>query len=303
MTRWLVTGAGGMLGGDLVEALAGEAVTATTREELDITDAAACRQRVSAAVGSDDIVINAAAWTDVDGAETQEAAAHRVNAAGVSHLVAACAAVGARLVHVSTDYVFGGGVSGGGVLGDRADRPYPEHAPTAPVNAYGRGKLIGERSVLAGLPERGYVVRTAWMYGATGDCFPRTLLRLAGERDTVEVVDDQRGAPTWSRALAGQMVALGRAAPPPGIYHGTASGVTTWYGFAGALFDEFGLDRRRLRPVGSDRFPRPARRPSYSVLGHGRWAATTVPALADWQAMLSQATSADVFASPAQHGR
>jgi dTDP-4-dehydrorhamnose reductase len=290
MSRWLVTGAGGMLGSDLVDALAGESVTAATRGQLDITDAAACREVVAAAVGPGDAVINAAAWTDVDGAETHELPARRVNAAGVGHLVRACEVVGARLIHVSTDHVFNGWV-----LDERADQPYAEGAAAAPVNAYGRGKLAGERAVLRGLPDHGYVVRTAWLYGAHGTCFPRTLLRIARERETIEVVDDQRGAPTWSRALAGQLVALGRAAPRPGIYHGTASGDTTWYGLAGALFDELGLDRRRLHPVATDRHPRPARRPSYSVLGQRRWAATVVPSLPDWREMLSHAVAADVF--------
>ena len=291
MTRWLVTGAGGLLGSDLVAALAGEAVTAATREELDITDAAACREVVAAAVGPGDVVINAAAWTDVDGAETQELPSRRVNAAGAGHLARACEVVGARLIHVSTDQVFSGWI-----LDERADRPYPEGAAASPANAYGRGKLAGERAVLRGLPDRGYVVRTAWLYGANGNCFPRTLLQIARERETIEVVDDQREAPTWSRALAHQLVALGRAAPSPGIYHGTASGDTTWYGLAGALFDELGLDRRRLQPVAGDRLKRPARRPSYSVLGQQRWAATAIAALPDWRLMLSQAVAADVFA-------
>lgn len=305
MTRWLVTGASGLLGRDLVEVLEGERVTAATRDELDITDAAACRDAVAWAVGPDDVVINAAAWTDVDGAERHEEAARRVNGLGVAHLAAACAAAGARLIHISTDYVFGGpgfgraGFGGAGPDG-MADAPYAEDAAPAPANAYGRSKLAGERAVMDGLPERGYVVRTAWLYGARGQCFPRTLLRIAEERETVEVVDDQRGAPTWSRALAGQIVALGMAAPSPGVYHCTASGVTTWYGFAVALFDALGLDRRRLRPVASDRFPRPARRPSYSVLAQTRWEGTTLAPLAGWQLMLSRAVAADVFGARLQ---
>ena len=280
--RWLVTGAAGMLGADLVEVLAeaGEhQVTALRRQALDITDAAAVR----AVVPGHDVVINAAAWTDVDGAEAQEEAATAVNGYAVDTLARACADAGTRLVQVSTDYVLpGDGTS-----------PYPEDAATAPVNAYGRGKLRGEQAVLGALPGTGYVVRTAWLYGAHGRNFVSTMLRLAAERDTVDVVDDQQGQPTWSYALAGQLVALGRAAhlgrAPAGIYHATSAGATTWYGLARAVFEEAGLDPGRVRPTTSDRFPRPAPRPAYSVLGHARWTAAGIPPLPDWRGMLASA--------------
>lgn len=273
--RWLVTGAGGMLGRDLraVLAEAGEPdVVAATRAELDIADPAAVRD----AVAGVDIVLNAAAWTDVDGAESAEPAATAVN----GHAVRTLAAAGKRLIHFSTDYVFAG----------TATTPYPEEAAPAPVNAYGRGKALGEQAVLAA---GGYVVRTAWLYGAHGPNFVRTMLRLAAERDTVAVVDDQQGPPTWSYALARQAVALagaataGRAAP--GAYHGTAAGSTTWYGLARAVFAEAGLDPERVRPTTSDRFPRPARRPAYSVLGHDRWRGTGVAPLPDWRTLLTEA--------------
>ncbi|GAA4710475.1 dTDP-4-dehydrorhamnose reductase [Phytohabitans rumicis] len=272
-SRILVTGSGGMLGQDLLGVLKRQPdldVTALTRADLDVTDEAA----VFAAVAGQDAVLNAAAWTDVDGAEAREADATAVNGTGVAHLAAACAATGARLVHVSTDYVFrGDGVS-----------PYPEDAPTDPINAYGRGKLVGERAVLAA---GGYVVRTAWLYGAHGRNFVATMLRLAGERDTLEVVDDQRGQPTWSYALASRLVELAFADAPAGIYHGTASGETTWYGLARAAFALSGLDPDRIRPTTSDRYVRPAPRPAYSVLGHERWALAGLPPMEDWQTMLS----------------
>ncbi len=279
--RWLVTGAGGMLGRDLCHVLAeaGERdVVAATHADLDITDAAA----VGAAVKDAVVVVNTAAWTDVDGAEAAEEAATRVNGLAAGELARACAAVGALLVHVSTDYVFDG----------LATAPYPEDAVPNPVNAYGRGKLAGEREVLAA---GGYVMRTAWLYGGHGRNFVTTMLRLVGERETVEVVADQEGPPTWSYALAAQVVALvgaagaGRAAP--GVYHGTAAGQTSWYGLARAVFDEAGLDPARVRPTVSAHFPRPARRPTYSVLGHDRWAGTGVPPLPDWRAMLATAMS------------
>ena len=274
--RWLVTGAGGMLGRDLCAVLAeaGEtSVVPLTRAALDITDAPAVRE----AVAGVDVVLNAAGWTDVDGAEVAETSATAVN----GHAVQAMAqAAGPRLFHISTDYVFDG-------AGTAA---YAEGAEPAPINAYGRGKLIGERAVLAA---GGYVVRTAWLYGAHGHNFVRTMLRLAGERETVDVVADQEGPPTWSRALAAQVVALAGAASAglaaPGIYHGTAGGQTSWYGLARAVFAEAGHDPARVRPTTSDRFPRPARRPTFSVLGHERWSGTGVAPLTHWRAMLSTA--------------
>jgi dTDP-4-dehydrorhamnose reductase len=279
MTRWLVTGAGGQLGADLRGVLAGgaDAVTALTRADLDITDAGA----VAAAVAGHDLVVNAAAWTDVDGAETDEAAATAVNGTGPAVLAAACAAHGARLIQVSTDYVFAGD----------ADRPYPEDAPTDPVNAYGRSKLAGERAVRDALPDTGYVVRTAWLYSAHGRNFLTTMLRLAAERDTVSVVTDQLGQPTWSRALAGRLVELGRTAlagtAPAGVYHGTAAGQTSWHGFAQAIFAAAGHDPARVLPTTAAEFPRPAARPAYSVLGHDRWAAAGLAPLDAWDTMLT----------------
>ncbi|WP_405094153.1 dTDP-4-dehydrorhamnose reductase [Micromonospora sp. NBC_01392] len=282
MTRLLVTGAGGMLGRDLVTVLRARpdrSVTAATRADLDITDPDAVRD----AVAGHDVVFNAAAWTDVDGAQTRERDATAVNGDAVAHLARACAATGARLVHVSTDYVFGGD----------ATRPYPEDAPTGPVNAYGRSKLAGERAVARLLPERGYVVRTAWLYSGHGRNFVTTVLRLAADRDQLDVVADQHGQPTWSYRLAERLVALADAAlvgnAAPGVYHGTASGETTWYGLARAVFALSGLDPARVRPTAGDRVPRPAPRPRYSVLAHDRWAAAKLPPPGNWHTDLAEA--------------
>ena len=280
--KWLVTGAGGMLGRDLVEVLGatpGTSVTGLTRGGLDVTDAAAAE----AAVAGHDVVVNAAGWTDVDGAESAEAEAARVNGAGPRNLAAACARHGAVLLQLSTDYVF---------RGDAAS-PYPEDAPTGPVNAYGRGKLAGERAVRELLPEHGFVVRTAWLYGAHGRNFVNTMLALAGQRETLDVVDDQVGQPTWTRALAVRLAALGGAAvsgrAPAGVYHATASGQVSWCGLARAVFALSGLDPERVRPTTSDRFVRPAPRPSYSVLGHAAWQRAGMAPMADWYAELAAA--------------
>ncbi|MER7515797.1 dTDP-4-dehydrorhamnose reductase [Streptomyces sp. NPDC126499] len=279
--RWLITGAAGMLGRDLAEVLAeaGADVTALTRKDLDITDAEAVR----AAVAGHDVVVNAAAWTDVDGAETEEAAATRINGDGPRALAAACADSGAVLLQVSTDYVFPGD----------ATEPYPHDAATSPVNAYGRSKLAGERAVAELLPERGYVVRTAWLYGAHGRNFVSTMLGLAEQRETVDVVDDQRGQPTWTRALARQLRDLGEAAvagrAPAGVYHGTASETATWFDLARAAFELTGLDPERVRPTTSEKFVRPARRPSYSVLAHERWAEAGVAVQPHWREQLAEA--------------
>jgi dTDP-4-dehydrorhamnose reductase len=230
-----------------------------------------------------DVVVNAAAWTDVDGAETDQVAATRINGMAPRTLAFDCHLHKAILLHVSTDYVFPGDASS----------PYPEDAPTDPINAYGRGKLVGEKAVLRMLPDTGYVVRTAWLYGAHGRNFVTTMLDLATRRDTVNVVDDQRGQPTWSRALAERLVALGHRAlagtAPAGVYHGTAAGETTWFGLAREVFALAGLDPDRVHPVTSAEFVRLARRPAYSVLGHDRWSAAGLPPMADWREALREA--------------
>ncbi|MGQ0631419.1 MAG: dTDP-4-dehydrorhamnose reductase [Sporichthyaceae bacterium] len=275
MTRWLVTGAGGMLGTDLVQALAGRDVYAATRAQLDITDPGA----VAAAVDGVDVVVNAAAWTNVDGAESEPGPAALVNADGPGVLARACRAVGARLVHVSTDYVFAGDAGGS----DPSQAPaYAEDDPTGPRTEYGRGKLAGEFAVLTEGPAEAFVVRTAWLYGATGRNFVRTMLELERSKPEIDVVDDQWGQPTWTRDLAQRLVALGEGNAAPGIYHAAGNGRTTWCGLAKAVFAAVGADPDRVRPTTTDRFPRPAPRPAFSVLGQQRLAAGGVEAMPPW---------------------
>jgi len=278
MSRWLVTGAGGMLGHDMVTCLerGGETALALTRRDLDITDQAAVTATIQGC--RPDIVVNCAAWTAVDEAEAHEDEALEVNGHGARLVAAACAASGARLIHISTDYVFAGDVRG----------PYAEHDRRGPRTAYGRTKLAGEQAVAELLPSSGYIVRTAWLYGAHGPNFVRTMIGLERDGKVVDVVDDQHGQPTWARDVAGQVIALARSGAPAGVYHATSSGETTWFGFAREIFRLLGADTARVRPVTSGAYPRPAPRPAYSVLGHGAWASAGVTPIPGWQLRLHQ---------------
>jgi dTDP-4-dehydrorhamnose reductase len=277
MTRWLITGAGGMLGRDVLAALAGADVTALRRADLDITDPAA----VHAAVEGHDVVVNCAAWTAVDDAETQEAAAFVVNAVGPQLLARACAATGARLVQPSTDYVFAGD----------ATTPYPVDAPAAPRSAYGRTKVAGEWAVRAELPHAHWILRTAWLYGEHGPSFVRTMARLEADREFVDVVDDQHGQPTWTRDLAERIVALVEADAPAGTYHGCASGQTSWHGLAAEVFTRLGADPARVHTTTSAAFVRPAPRPAYSVLDLTGWDKAGLAPMRDWREALAEAVA------------
>ncbi|MGW2092782.1 dTDP-4-dehydrorhamnose reductase [Promicromonospora sukumoe] len=266
--RWVVFGAAGMLGQDMVAAAraAGHEVTGLRRSDVDITDAWA----VLDAVAGHDVVVNCAGWTAVDDAETREPEAFAANATGPAHLARAAAALGARLVHVSTDYVFDG----------VATEPYAEDAPVDPRSAYGRTKAAGEWAVRALAPDA-LVVRTAWLYGAGGKCFPKTIARVAGERDRLTVVDDQTGQPTWTADLADLVVRLLAAGAPGGLYHGTASGRVTWHGFAREVVAAAGLTTP-VDPTTSAAYQLPAPRPTFSVLGHDRFREVGVEPIGDW---------------------
>ncbi|OII27750.1 dTDP-4-dehydrorhamnose reductase [Frigoribacterium sp. MCBA15_019] len=280
-SKYLVTGARGMLGTDLLEALFGRDVTVLGRADLDVTD----RDAVFAAVQGHDVVINAAAYTAVDAAETDEEAALAVNGTAAGLLAEATASVGAKLVQVSTDYVFDGD----------ATEPYAEDATIAPVSAYGRTKAEGEKLALAANPDGTYVVRTAWLYGAHGGNFAKTMVKLAASHDTVSVVDDQLGQPTWTADLATQIVALLDSDAPAGVYHGTNSGSASWFEFAQAVFDEAGLDPARVLPTDSSAFVRPAPRPSFSVLGHDAWTRAGLTPMRPWREALAEAANRGVL--------
>ena len=267
--RWLVVGSAGMLGRDLVALLGerGHEVVGVDRDEVDITDAAS-----TAGCAEDfDVVANVAAYTAVDRAESDEAAAFAVNAVGPANLARAAAAAGARIVQISTDYVFDG----------LDERPYAEDAPIAPRSAYGRTKAAGEWAVRAEAPDH-LVVRTAWLYGAHGACFPRTIARVAAEKGSVEVITDQVGQPTWTVDLADLVERLVSAKAPSGTYHGTASGRASWFEFAQAAVAAAGLDPQVVRRTTSADFVRPAPRPAFSVLGHDGLTRAGVTPIGAW---------------------
>jgi dTDP-4-dehydrorhamnose reductase len=268
--KWLVTGAHGMLGRDLSHLLeaAGRSVTMTDRADLDITDP----DETMVAVAGYDVVANCAAWTDVDGAEKHEPEAFAINAVGPANLARAAKAHGARLVQVSTDYVFGG----------QAVDPYVEASPVSPRNAYARTKLAGEWAVQASGADA-IILRTAWLYGVHGPSFPRAIMNRLAAVGVVDVVDDQRGQPTWTRDVADLVVRLIDADAPAGAYHGTSLGEATWFDFAIQIAGSYGTDPACVRPTSSAGSPRPAARPAYSVLGHGALERIGVEPIGHWR--------------------
>ncbi|MFD1507296.1 dTDP-4-dehydrorhamnose reductase [Georgenia yuyongxinii] len=267
--RWLVAGAMGMLGTDVVQRLDGaHEVRALGRAELDITDP----ESVAAVVNDVDVVVNCAAWTAVDAAETEESAAFALNAVGPQLLARAAAAAGARMVQVSTDYVFDGSASS----------PYREDTPLSPASAYGRTKGAGEWAVRAESDDH-LIVRTAWLYGAHGGCFPKTMARLAAERDELQVVVDQVGQPTWTADVADLIVRLVEATAPSGTYHATSAGEVSWHGFTREIVSTLGKDPEMVKETSSEAFVRPAPRPAYSVLGHEALEPAGVSPIGNWR--------------------
>jgi dTDP-4-dehydrorhamnose reductase len=277
----LITGAGGMLGRDLhaAAASAGAEVVALDRAALDITDAAGVAHAVADA--APEILVNCAAYTNVDGAEGDEATALRVNGEGAGRVAGAAAACGAWTIHVSSDYVFDG----------RGERPYVESDAVGPLSAYGRSKLAGERAVAAAAPAAHTIVRSSWLFGTEGACFPATIMRLAAERDELSVVEDQVGCPTYTGHLARALVELAERRVP-GVVHVAGGGECSWFAFAREIVAAAGL-ACEVRPCTTDEFPRPAPRPAYSVLRSER-IGEGVPVLAEWRVGLADYLGARV---------
>jgi dTDP-4-dehydrorhamnose reductase len=278
--RLLITGAAGMLGRDLAAAAggAGHDVVALARAELDITDPAAVRAATREA--RPDAVVNCAAYTNVDGAETEPELALAINGVAAGHVAAAAAEAGAHVVHVSSDYVFDG----------CKREPYLESDPTGPQSQYGSSKLAGEHAVAGAAPDAHTIVRSSWLFGVHGPCFPATISRLARERDELKVVDDQVGCPTSTAHLAAALVELA-AASPAGLLHVAAAGECSWFEFAREIVAATGVECD-VAPCTTAEFPRPATRPAYSVMRSERGA----PELPDWHEGLADYMAAGVAA-------
>jgi dTDP-4-dehydrorhamnose reductase len=284
---WLITGGAGQLGLALQAELTSQGINylAKNSSQLDITNPLLVAELVDSI--KPEVIINAAAWTDVDGAEINEFAAFQVNAIGPQNLAISAKKAGARLVQVSTDYVFSGD----------STAPWGENAEHNPRSVYGSTKSAGEKFVLSELPGASYVVRTAWLYSADRKNFAKTMTKLAlSGAGEVRVVNDQVGQPTFATDLAKQIVNLVLSNGPNGIYHGTNSGQATWFEFAQEIFKFVGADASRIIPVSTSEFPRPAKRPSYSVLGHDNWAKTKVAPMRDWRIALAEAMPAVISA-------
>ncbi|HET9875778.1 MAG TPA: dTDP-4-dehydrorhamnose reductase [Mycobacterium sp.] len=288
-SRIVVTGAGGQVGSFLAARAAGEGreVLALTSAQWDITDAAAAGRIVQPG----DVVINCAAYTDVDGAESDQQAALAVNVTGPGQIAAACARVGARLIHISTDYVFSGD------FGGAQPRPYEPDDETGPLSVYGRTKLAGEAAVLAAAPDA-TVVRTAWVYtGAAGGDFVATMRSLAAGGDTVAVVDDQIGSPTYVADLTGALLQVADGRMTRRVLHAANRGAASRYQQACAVFAEVGADPERVRPVSSADRPRAASRPRYSALSSVESERAGLAPLPEWRSALAAAL-ADVLPDP-----
>jgi dTDP-4-dehydrorhamnose reductase len=265
--KLLITGAAGMLGQDVAAAAgtAGHDVLALSRAQLDITDAPAVSRALTDA--KPDVVVNCAAWTNVDGAEDHVEAAQAANGAGAGNVAEAAAECGAWMIHVSSDYVFSG----------HKREPYLESDPTEPLSAYGQSKLAGELAVRDAASGRHTIVRSSWLFGTRGACFPATILRLAAERDELTVVADQVGCPTFTGDLAHALIGLCER-PVAGVLHVPGDGACSWYEFATAIVERAGL-QCRVKPGRTEDLGRPAHRPAFSVLDSERLA----PRLPHWR--------------------
>ena len=288
--RILVTGREGQVARALLNAAGGDVVIDVLgRPELDVTD----RESIELAIRrlSPDILVNAAAYTAVEKAETDEASAFAVNGQGAGNAAAAAATAGIPIIHVSTDYVFSG---------DQED-PYREEDPTRPINVYGRSKLAGEQAVVVANSAH-VILRTSWIYAPWGSNFVRTMLRLAGERDTVRVVTDQWGTPTYAPDIAEGILTVARKALGDangeawrGIFHMTAAGATSWAGFAEAIFSAsaaHGAPTSRVEPITTAEYPTRARRPANSLLDNAKFRGTFVHALPDWRGGVQRCVAA-----------
>jgi dTDP-4-dehydrorhamnose reductase len=288
---WLITGGTGQLGIAVSQELGerGLSFQAWGSRELNITQGPIVQDVIVRL--SPKIIVNCAAWTDVDGAEGNEMLAFRVNSGGAENMALAAKQCGAKLIHISTDYVFSG----------ESQDPWQVTDEINPQSAYGRTKASGERRVLTTYSENSSIVRTAWLYSPWRKNFAKTMTRLAIKgKGEVKVVNDQMGQPTSTIDLAKQLVELGESDAPAGIYHGTNAGQATWFEFAQEIFKLTGAEVDRIKAVSSAEFIHPAKRPSYSVLGHEEWGITTVQPMRNWRIALADAMPTIILAVKAE---
>lgn len=274
--RVLVTGVNGQLGHDVMKLLANTNHQAFgyDREDMDITDEQSVQKEVDKV--QPDVIIHCAAYTAVDKAETDEETAYKVNALGTKYLAEAAKKHNAKMIYVSTDYVFDGS----------ANEPYEVDHPTNPIGAYGKTKLAGE-NFLKRVLDKHFIVRTAWVFGANGNNFVKTMLRLGKERGEVGVVADQVGTPTYTPDLAKFLIEL-MESDKYGTYHATNSGICSWYEFAVEIFKQAGMENVKVNPLTTDQYPTPAKRPKYSVLSKAMIEQNGFSPLPDWKDALKR---------------
>ena len=277
---WLITGAAGQLGIEIQLALNlfGIKSIPLNSKELDVTNAKSVKSTIEKFQPK--VIVNAAAWTDVDRAETEKNKVYEVNAKGPLHLAEAAKDTNSTLIQISTDYVFSG----------QSKTPWAENSRTEPKTVYGLSKLKGEKMVMDFYSENSYIVRTAWLYSAHKKNFVKTMMNLAAENDElVKVVDDQIGQPTYAKDMARQLIYLVKAKAEFGIYHGTNSGQASWYELAREVFDLCGENSSRVIPVESQEIIRSAKRPEYSVLSHASWSIAGIEEMRHWKLALAEA--------------
>jgi dTDP-4-dehydrorhamnose reductase len=276
--NWLIVGGTGQLGLALIHELNGRRISysSVNSKELDISDSLAVDEFIQ--LLKPEVIINAAAWTDVDSAETNQVRAFEVNSQGALNLAVAAKNLNAIFVQISTDFVFSGA----------SIEPWSEYSPHNPISVYGATKSQGEVLVGNEYLERSYIVRTAWLYSANRKNFAKTMIKLALlDNHEVRVVNDQIGQPTFAGDLAKQIVDMIISKLPFGVYHATNSGQVSWFDFSREIFKLVGADMNRVTPISSLDLQRPAKRPSYSVLGHHAWSGTGVSPMQNWENALA----------------
>jgi dTDP-4-dehydrorhamnose reductase len=269
---WVLTGSTGQLGSALKAALTRLSIDfiGLSHKEFDICDSDSRNVLIQLKPSA---IINCAAWTDVEGAETNETLAFKVNEMGARNMAKVAQELNIPLIHISTDYVFSG----------LSETPWLVNSPREPLSIYGSSKLAGEIAVQEVHPYGSYILRTSWLYSRWGKNFAKTILKSATKNREVTVVDDQSGQPTAAADLASRIIELLTSKIKPGTYHGTNSGETTWYGFAQEIYRLSGKDVNLVRPIKSAAFASSVKRPSYSVLDHSNWQTSGLQAMRPWK--------------------